>query len=103
MKQMRFFLNLGTLIGVFPAKRGEKHIYFGRNKLSSKLGCVNLTIRSFSSSKIKVSLVVFMITPAKNYAISPMKPMRFFLDLRTLIGVFPAKQGEKHINFGTNK
>ena len=35
-----------------------------------------------------------------SFAISPMKPMRFFLDLGTLIGVFPAKRGDKHIFFG---
>ena len=35
-----------------------------------------------------------------SFAVSPMKPMRFFLDLGTLIGVFPAKRGDKHIFFG---
>jgi hypothetical protein len=57
VKLMRFLLDLETLIRVFPAKHGEKHIYFGMNKWSNKLGCVNLTIRSFSSSKIKESFV----------------------------------------------
>ena len=35
-----------------------------------------------------------------SYAVSPMKSMRFFLDLGTLVGVFPAKRGTKHIFFG---
>jgi hypothetical protein len=35
-----------------------------------------------------------------SYAVSPMKPMRFFLDLGTLVGIFPAKRGDKHIYFG---
>jgi hypothetical protein len=102
MKPMRFFLDLGTLIGVFPAKRGEKHIYFGINQLCNKLGCVNLTIRSFSSCTIKVSFV-FMGNSCQKLCRLTMKPMRFFLNLETLIGVFPAKREEKHIYFGTNK
>jgi hypothetical protein len=36
-----------------------------------------------------------------SYAVSPMKPMRFFLDLGTLVGIFPAKRGDKHIYFGS--
>ena len=35
-----------------------------------------------------------------SYAVSPMKPMGHFLNLGTLVGIFPAKRGDKHIYFG---
>ena len=41
MKPMRFFLDLGTLIGVFPAKRGDKHIFFGRMEVDSGFGSLS--------------------------------------------------------------